>query len=176
MPGRATPNILITGTPGSGKTSLASSLCERSGLTHINVSEYIKEKGYHAGRDEAFDTLIIDEESEDKLLDDLEVRLENGGIVVDFHSSELFPERWFDLVLVLRVDNTVLYDRLLKRGYNTKKITENIECEIMNVVAEEAKGSYSAEIVHERTSNTIDDMENTLDAFVSWIGAFKSGH
>jgi adenylate kinase len=35
--------------------------------------------------------------------------------VVDFHGSEMFPERWFDLVVVLRTDNDVLYDRLEKR-------------------------------------------------------------
>jgi len=35
---------------------------------------------------------------------------------VEFHGSELFPERWFDLVLVLRCSNTTLYDRLQRRG------------------------------------------------------------
>ena len=50
-----------------------------------------------------------------QLLDDMEVMLADGGNIVDFHSSELFPERWFDVVLVLRTDNKVLYDRLVKR-------------------------------------------------------------
>ncbi len=39
-----------------------------------------------------------------------------GGCVVDYHGSDFFPERWFDLIVVLRTDNTVLYDRLLQRG------------------------------------------------------------
>jgi adenylate kinase len=39
----------------------------------------------------------------------------NGGVLVDFHSVGFFPERWFDLVIVLRTDNTVLFDRLAKR-------------------------------------------------------------
>ena len=34
---------------------------------------------------------------------------------MDFHSCDFFPERWFDLVIVLQTDNTVLYDRLDKR-------------------------------------------------------------
>jgi broad-specificity NMP kinase len=38
-----------------------------------------------------------------------------GGVVVDFHSVDFFPERWFQLVLVLRCDNTLLYDRLRAR-------------------------------------------------------------
>ena len=38
-----------------------------------------------------------------------------GGCIVDYHGCDFFPERWFDLVLVLRADNTVLFDRLVKR-------------------------------------------------------------
>jgi adenylate kinase len=35
------------------------------------------------------------------------------------------------------VNNTVLFDRLAARGYDQAKITENIECEILEVVSEE---------------------------------------
>ena len=48
-------------------------------------------------------------------MDELEDVVSKGGNIVDFHSCDLFPERWFDLVLVLRTDNTILYDRLEKR-------------------------------------------------------------
>ena len=54
----------------------------------------------------------------------------------------LAPCRWFDLVVVLMADNTVLYERLEKRGYEQKKISENVQCEIMQVIAEEARESY----------------------------------
>ena len=52
--------------------------------------------------------------------------MSRGGNIVDSHSIDYFPERWFDLVLVLRTNNTVLFDRLTKRGYSQKKVTENI--------------------------------------------------
>ena len=58
---------------------------------------------------------MLDEASEDKLLDELEPVMAPGGVVVEFHTVDLFPERWFDLVLVLRADTSVLYDRLQKR-------------------------------------------------------------
>jgi hypothetical protein len=41
--------------------------------------------------------------------------MESGGVIVDFHGADLFPERWFDLVVVLRTDNSVLYPRLQSR-------------------------------------------------------------
>lgn len=82
--------------------------------------------------------------------DHLEDILAEGGHVVDHHTCDFFPERWFDLVVVLQTDNTVLYDRLQKRGYSAKKVAENIECEIMHVVMEEASEAYQAEIVQVR--------------------------
>lgn len=51
----------------------------------------------------------------DQLLDELEDVLKEGGKVVDFHTCEIFPERWFDLVLVLRTETAPLYDRMEKR-------------------------------------------------------------
>ena len=50
--------------------------------------------------------------------------------------------RWFDLVVVLTTDNSILYDRLQGRGYRPEKVQENVQCEIMNVVVEEARSSY----------------------------------
>ena len=51
-------------------------------------------------------------------------------------SCDFFPERWFDLVLVLTCDNTALYDRLMERGYAAKKVEENVQCEIMQVTTQ----------------------------------------
>lgn len=160
------PNILITGTPGSGKTATSSQIAERTGFTHIEVSELVKTEGFHEGYDKEFDSYILDE---DKLLDDLEIKLEAGGCVVDFHNCELFPERWFELVLVLRVDNTLLFDRLKDRGYSDHKIAENVECEIMQVILEEARESFAEEIVHEVKSETIEEMDSNVDRVVQWL-------
>lgn len=39
----------------------------------------------------------------------------DGGIIIDYHGCDFFPERWFDIVFVLRTDNTNLYNRLESR-------------------------------------------------------------
>ena len=46
-----------------------------------------------------------------------------------------FPERWFQLIVVLRCSNDVLYPRLQQRGYSDMKINENIEAEIFQVLS-----------------------------------------
>ena len=38
-----------------------------------------------------------------------------GGNIVDYHGCDFFPERWFDIVFVLRTNNTILYERLEQR-------------------------------------------------------------
>ena len=54
----------------------------------------------------------------------------------------MFPERWFDLVLVLRCNNTILYDRLQSRQYSGRKLEENVQAEIFQTILDEAKESY----------------------------------
>ena len=167
---RRKPNILITGAPGTGKTSTASLACETVGLNHIDCSKLVVEKKLYLEKNEEFDTFIIDD---DALCDELEEVMNAGGNICDSHSIDYFPERWFDLVLVLRTNNTVLYDRLAKRGYTTKKLTENIECEIMQVLLEEAREFYDLNIVHEVSSNNIDDLESNVERISAWLAAWK---
>jgi adenylate kinase len=168
---RRRPNILVTGTPAVGKTATASLIAEKTGLRHINVGELIKQHKCYDGHDAALDTHILDE---DKLLDLMENIFqecadEGVGIVADYHSCELFPERWFDLILVLRTSTEELFDRLTERGYNEKKRSENLEAEIMQVVLEEARESYDLEIVQEVQSNTVEDMESNVERCRVWM-------
>jgi adenylate kinase len=101
----------------------------------------------------------------------MEPLLSRGGNIVDYHSCDFFPERWFDLVLVLSTSTEVLFDRLQNRGYSNRKIDENMECEIMQVVYESAMESYRPEIVHRLESNTIDDMDTNSARLKAWYEA-----
>ena len=50
-----------------------------------------------------------------QVMDEMEDSLAVGGCIVDYHSCDFFPKRWFDAVFVLRTDNSILYDRLQSR-------------------------------------------------------------
>jgi adenylate kinase len=175
---RRRPNILVTGTPCVGKTATAILIAERLGMKHICVGDVIKEHNCYDGRDEELDSAYLDE---DKLLDTVEAMFETAaeegvGIVADFHAAELFPERWFDLILVLRAETNVLFDRLTARGYSEKKRSENMECEIMQVVLEEAREAYAPEIVQEVQSNTLEDMESNVTRVEQWCKQWIADH
>ncbi|XP_043482115.1 adenylate kinase isoenzyme 6 [Leptopilina heterotoma] len=167
---RKNPNILVTGTPGVGKSKLSEKLATRTELEWLDVSSLAKQYNCLEEFDEQYQCQILNEE---KLLDIMEGLMEKGGKIVDYHGAEFFPERWFDIVFVLRTDNTVLYDRLVARGYKGKKLEDNIDCEIFQTILEEAKESYKEEIVYELTSNTPDQMESNINRICQWIQKWK---
>ena len=96
-----------------------------------------------------------------------------GGKIVDYHGADFFPERWFDIVFVLRTDNTILYDRLRDRGYTGKKLEDNIDCEIFQTILEEARLAYKEEIVHELTSNNLNQITENVNRICQWIEQWK---
>ncbi|KAH6658373.1 AAA domain-containing protein [Truncatella angustata] len=173
MGGRTEPNIVVTGTPGVGKTTHCEVLAERTGLRHLSVNQVVKDKGAHEGWDDEFQSWVVDE---DKLLDAMEDDAAKGGCIIDWHACDLFPERWVDLVVVLRTDSTVLYDRLKSRKYPEAKLQENLDSEIMEVLLQEARESYDEQIVVELQSNDSDQMEQNVDRIEAWVKQWKQDH
>ena len=130
-------------------------------------NDYIsQEHGCLGEWDEEYQCNDLDE---DKLLDLVEERQTQGGLIIDHHVADIFPERWFDIVFVLRANNTDLYDRLASRGYTGKKLEENVQAEIFQTVLDEAKEGYREEIVHELQSNTEQQREENCTRILSWI-------
>ncbi|XP_036592849.1 adenylate kinase isoenzyme 6-like [Trichosurus vulpecula] len=160
------PNILFMGTPGVGKTTLGKELASRTGLTYTNVGDLAQEGQLYDGFEEEYECPILDE---DRVVHDLENKMKEGGVIVDYHGCDFFPELWFHIVFVLQIDNSVLYTRLEKRGYSVKKLQDNIQCEIFQILYEEAMASYNYEIAHQLPSNVPEELENNLDQIMKWI-------
>ena len=61
---KTSPVIVITGTPGTGKSTHAELLVQESPipLQHINVSEFVKEKDLYENFDAEWDSYIVDED------------------------------------------------------------------------------------------------------------------
>lgn len=56
------PNIIITGTPGVGKTSHCEVLCQHTGLKHLSINQIVKERGCQEEWDEELQSWIVDED------------------------------------------------------------------------------------------------------------------
>lgn len=149
------PNILVTGTPGVGKTTLCKRIASEANMKHLNIAELIKEKELHSEWDDEMDCSIYDE---DKLTDALnEIGLTDGGFLIDFHSVEGIYEDDVDHVIVLSTDIEILCERLKKRRYSDKKIDNNVEAEIFKVCLEEAIDAFGEEKVKELRHNNEED-------------------
>ena len=81
-----------------------------------------------------------------------------------------------DLVCVVRCDNKVLYDRLKGRGYSGKKLQENMDCEIMEVLLQEARDAYDNQMVVELESEKTEDIDSNVERIEQWIQGWKKDH
>jgi adenylate kinase len=59
---RSQPNIIVTGTPGVGKTTHCETLAQTAGLKHLSINQIVKDRGCHEGWDEEFQSWIVDED------------------------------------------------------------------------------------------------------------------
>ncbi|MCO5575845.1 hypothetical protein L7F22_029650 [Adiantum nelumboides] len=140
---RSWPNIALTGTPGTGKSTHAQLIVQAvPEMRHLDMGPIVKENGFHVGFDEEYQTYDVDEDSlldyiepltgkvapeplDDEESDEREAAEasresddtsdERGGLLLDWHSCEAYPERWVDLVVVLRCNHEILWKRLEKR-------------------------------------------------------------
>jgi adenylate kinase len=181
---RRYPNILVTGTPGTGKTTVAEAISELEGLFyddsgffHIDSKSIIEEYQCTDGHDHELHTDFLDE---DKYLDALETIFDDehlhGGIVLDFHIPEIFPERWFDLVLVCRTSTDILFDRLTVRNYSANKRDNNVQAEIMQVVYEAAAEAYDSNLVQTINNNSRADLATTVERIKTWVAQWTKDH
>lgn len=99
--------------------------------------------------------------------------MKEGGNVAEYHSSEFFPERWFDAVFVVRCDTNILFKRLEERGYNAKKIQNNVEYEIFQMALDEAKSSYKDKIVFEVRGEKDEDLQAGLAMVKEFLDNYK---
>lgn len=64
---RQNPNIIVTGTPGVGKTTHAEQLARATGFKHLSVNQIVKDEGFHEGKDEETGSWVVDEDKVRKL-------------------------------------------------------------------------------------------------------------
>jgi adenylate kinase len=86
--------------------------------------------------------------------------LEKKRVLVIGHYSEIVDDDILDKIVVLRLNPMELAQRLLSRGWPTKKVVENVEAELVGVCTNNALSEHPPEKVCEVdvTGKSIDDV------------------
>jgi adenylate kinase len=147
----------ITGTPGTGKSTVADELARR-GHKVVHISDIVGP--YALGKDPERDTQVIDT---DKMADEL---VPFDGFI-EGHFAHLLP---CDRIVVLRLRPDELGKRLAARGYAPEKIGENRDAEALDVCLIETVDEYEPGEIFE-----LDTTGMSPEACADAIGQFYEG-
>ena len=134
--------ILITGTPGTGKTTLAKKLSLLLDYTYFDVNSYAKKAHLYRSYDQKRQSYVVDEA---KLACSLvkvrqkAIKTGSEGLIFDSHMSHFLPSKYADLCIVASCSLKALGKRLQGKGYSKAKVRENLDAEIFDTCLIEAR-------------------------------------
>lgn len=153
--------IAISGTPGTGKTSIAKILAKEIGYPLLDLNEFAKARKLTLGTDSARNCIIIDISALKK-----EVVQMEGDSIIEGHLAHLCDA---DIFIILRTNPKELSRRLRKRDWREEKIRENVEAEIMNICLDEAVA------LHDKKVFEIDTARKTAEEIAEIIKKIANG-
>ena len=144
--------ITLTGTPGTGKTSVSEKLAEK-GFEVIHLTEYLEEN------DIGEDIKGEREVRVNQMVEELETEEFKEDTVIEGHLAHHFSA---DICVVLRCQPDKLEKRLSKRNYTDRKVEENIESEKIDIVLSEAVQKQETVIEIDTTDKTVGETVEEL--------------
>ncbi|MBU7031884.1 MAG: dephospho-CoA kinase [Theionarchaea archaeon] len=144
--------VALTGTPGTGKTTIAKEIAQRCGMTHIDVSKMAREVNAVIAQEK--ETLVVDQDIIGEKIRDMD------NIIIDSHFAHVFE---VDLVFVLRCEPSILFERLKRRNYSEEKIRENVMAEILDFCVLDALEYHAPEKIFEIHEDPVRQILKILD-------------
>ena len=131
---------IISGTPGTGKSTLAKKLDKKEKAVHIDVNTLIKKEKIFDKYDKKLKTMIVDIRKLITRLEKLikEYQKKQQDIIIDSHLAHYLNPKLVSRCIITKCNLKTLKRRLEKRGYSKKKVRENLDAEILDVCALEA--------------------------------------
>jgi len=179
--------ILVTGTPGVGKTTVSHKLASKLDALHIGITELVEKQKLITSVDEDRQTLIADTEKVSKQLQETLAKTEGSIIIEGHYAVDVVPKKDVNTVFVLRRDPRELKGALEKRGYTEKKLWENLAAEILDVclldalsacgsdkVCEIDVSGKTVETVVEEMMLVLDKRKDCRHGIVDWLGKLEN--
>ncbi|MCK5625806.1 adenylate kinase family protein, partial [Candidatus Bathyarchaeota archaeon] len=141
--------IVITGTPGVGKTTIAKSLANKLNALHLSVGDLVRAENLILGVDVERQTLIADFKKLTKRINSIILQASQDVIVEGHYASDVTPRNLVSYAFVLRRDPEDLKVKLKEKGFKEIKILENVTSELLDVCLINTVKNYGAELVNE---------------------------
>jgi adenylate kinase len=163
-----TKAIIFTGTPGTGKSTLAKKLSLSFKKELISISDFAKEHSLFNKYNKKYQTYDI---NINRLIKELqnELKKKKDIIFIDGHLSHYLPKKEVILCIVCKTELKELKKRLEKRKYNSKKINENLMCEIFEICQNEAiENKHNIKIIDctNKNKKEFDFIKNTVKGYI----------
>jgi adenylate kinase len=124
--------IVVTGTPGVGKTVVSSLLASRLNGFHIDLGELVKREKLWSEVDKTRETLIADVPKLSKRVQEIVEHSERDVVLDGHYAVDVVPARSIHIVFVLRRDPDELRRSMQKRGFKGRKLKENLAAEVLD--------------------------------------------
>ena len=156
--------ILVTGTPCTGKTSVARQLTAKLNALYINLTKFAEKHRLTLGEDKERKTTIIDEERMRQKLAETIKATDNANIIIDGHyASAVTPPDLTTHVFILRRNPKELKQFMQKRGFKEAKLWENLSAEILDTCLIEAIQTQQGKICElDATGKTVEETVNDI--------------
>jgi adenylate kinase len=166
--------VFISGTPGVGKSTVATLLQQKLSAQLIRINEFAEENGLFLGEDDERGYKIVDLKTLCKEVKSI-AQQSAGIILLEGHLSHFCPES--DLVIVLRAHPSILEKRLKIRTYQPSKIQENLEAEALAVCSVEAHQIHQNKVHEIDTSDlTPEEVSGKIIQVINGKKAFPAGN
>jgi len=165
--------ILVTGTPGVGKTAISRLLASKLNAAHIDLGELVKREKLASGIDKVRGSLIADIDKVSKRVQEIIENCDCNVIVDGHYATDVVPSENVDFVFVLRRNPDELKNIMEGRGLKGKKIRENLEAEILDVCLVDAVSTCGTEKVCEIDTSGIGIGEAAKDILLIMKGKKK---
>jgi len=130
--------IIISGTPGTGKSTLAKLISQKTDFKILDFKKILRENKLNENYDFKRKCYMVDTKKLDKTLIKI-IKNSKNPLIIESHLSHFLPRKYVNLCIITKCDLIILKKRLVKRKYDSFKIKENLEAEIFNVCLDEAK-------------------------------------